>query len=148
MVAPTGDVCASINEMLAFASIVPTSSVVVPRVAELPTCQKTFAALRAVDKIDVGSACRRQRAANLKDENSVRVALTVQRQRSGQLRRRGEGVNARREGKAAKNPVQSGCPWDASPAATLYAVRASPWAVAATASPACSFRCNSLGEIQ
>ena len=88
--------------------------------ADLP---KDVVAVAAVDKINGGGAGRRQRAANLKDEGRVRVALSVQGQRSCESRRRGEEVNARRKGKAAEilsaQVVRVG---GSSPAATLYAV--------------------------
>ena len=88
--------------------------------------------LGAVDKLDLGGAGRRQRAVNLKDEDSVRIALSVQRQCPCELRRRGEGVDARRQGKAAKILSQTSCPWTAARRAASYAISASAWAAVAT----------------
>src|ERR1700684_770208 len=67
--------------------------------ADLP---KDVGAAGAVDKINVGSAGGRQRAANLEEEDSVRIAFSGERQFSSELRRRHEKVDAGREGKAAQ----------------------------------------------
>jgi hypothetical protein len=68
--------------------------------ADLP---KDVGAAGAVDKVNVGvGGRRRQRAANLKNEDGIRVALTVQCQCTSEVRRRREKVDAGREGKAAQ----------------------------------------------
>jgi hypothetical protein len=82
-----------VSVMLASATIVPAVA------ADLP---KDVVAVGAVYKFNVGGAGCRQRAANLKDEGRVRVALSVQGQCSCESRRRGEKVDAGREDKAAE----------------------------------------------
>ena len=60
--------------MLVSARMLPMNAVLVPRVAELPTCQKTLHVAAAVDHAHRRVARRGQRAADLEDEDRVRVA--------------------------------------------------------------------------
>ena len=63
----------------------PWNEVVVPRVAELPTCQNNVRVRQTIFENNGRGARGRERAAYLKDEQCIRVAKVVERQRSGQL---------------------------------------------------------------
>lgn len=58
-----------------------------PRVAELPTCQKRVIPFAPIGKENRRGACRGERAIDLKNENRIGGAKSVQRECSRQLRR-------------------------------------------------------------
>jgi len=115
------------------AMMVPTKVVVVPRVAELPTCQNTLQGCAPSMRLTVLFRCGGERGPCLEDEDRVGIALTVEREGAGQ----GEGgffVHARCQRLSTEVGGLDGerCP----AAASRYAVVRSLWAWAATVSVA------------
>ena len=101
--APQAMLAPVFNVMLVSARMSPTNEVVVPSVAELPTCQKTLVGLGAAGEgRPWRAACGDGGGGGLEDEDRVGIALRVQCEGSGQLRGVIEGVNARREHQAAQ----------------------------------------------
>ena len=83
------------SEMLVSAIRLPWNAVVVPSVAELPTCQKTLHGVAPLMSTTELADAVVSADADLEDELRVGVALGVERERAGELRGRGVPVGAR-----------------------------------------------------
>ena len=94
--------------MLVSARMFPWNDVVVPRVAELPTCQNTFGSVRLLLKMTGRVAGSCQRSSDLENTNRALGFPVVERQLSRKLSRACKKIDARRESHSTQVPASQG----------------------------------------